>query len=795
MLLFGNATQVGARTTLGAFVAQAFGLDRGVNGVVIDAKARESLMTEIWMSDANKHLRRDSPEGSRNHVPAGDSNASTLELLPDEWVYLPIMEVRSPGWPLRKMKVDASDPSAACSDIGQWATEKDYLLPANAQSPGSGQQTIDTDTLESYLYNAPLRTGDAGDYAYFYAASPGATNVDAPPTTPAGGASQTNGIATPSWLLGFWHYIDRLKAEAATHSKQFDDLHELIDDGKFVVAALDVLDKALTLYEKDRQPEPPPSGFFQKIFTSIGEASSPDQGAKLDIGAFHAKIAPLRDKARDLLVDHPTYPIVAQFKASIDRLKAIEADPAFRALYDQFSTDRQKYPLTEQAYQMASAEYVMARVLDPDGGDAFTDGLLDAFLKGTPGDSPFLKEIAGLFGGQFSPKKAADDASSITALTVGNAPGPACLWVALTKIGFLREISKIQVAPKAPRRGFLVVLQDYVDRLVLASGVSEDTLRDWETSRPKQQTPSAQSKATAARVKAADEVAGRTQAGPRFMVLLSLVNLWAFYSGLSQASTDTGALDVGGDFLGAGLAATNLAADVVQFLIKTEQVTPAVKGAALFGRTLTSTEALALYGKLGTTLGNVASIGGIVYGVVQIAQGFSTDKTDWSKVGQGAGSILISAGYWADVYVSRRAALLVVQEGVGEIAAMTIGEGVLLGFGSALTVLGILVTIVAIAAGHQSEVMAIAYALFTPGPRKFVDTLFEQMAKSKAVTTGPDDMRSALADAKSSADSSTFVVWPIGDDTEKRLRAFGLGDDDLSLLRSIPVQPSMAAHG
>ena len=69
------------------------------------------------------------------------------------------------------------------------------------------------------------------------------------------------------------------------------------------------------------------------------------------------------------------------------------------------------------------------------------------------------------------------------------------------------------------------------------------------------------------------------------------------------------------------------------------------------------------------------------------------------------------------------------------------------------------------------------------------------MAKSKAVTTGPDDMRSALADAKSSADSSTFVVWPIGDDTEKRLRAFGLGDDDLSLLRSIPVQPSMAAHG
>ena len=80
MLLFGNATQVGARTTLGAFVAQAFGLDRGVNGVVIDAKARESLMTEIWMSDANKHLRRDSPEGSRNHVPAGDSNAQVLQI-------------------------------------------------------------------------------------------------------------------------------------------------------------------------------------------------------------------------------------------------------------------------------------------------------------------------------------------------------------------------------------------------------------------------------------------------------------------------------------------------------------------------------------------------------------------------------------------------------------------------------------------------------------------------------------------------------------------------------------------
>jgi hypothetical protein len=794
MLLFGNATQVQTRTTLGAFVGSQLQLDRPVNGIRIDDQARDALMTEIWTADANQHLRRGSPEGSRPHVPSGDSHEATLELLPDEWVYLPIMEARSPGWSLRKLPVNTSDASAACSDVAQWATENDFLLPPNGQAAASGApQTMDADTLESYLYNSLLRTGDTADVAYFYAASPTATSVDAPPTTPAGGATQTNGQATPSWLLGLWHWIDRLKAAAATHSKQYDDLHDLVADGKFVVAALDVLDKTLALYEKERLPEPAATGFFGKIFESIGQASSPDLGAKLDIAAFRAKIPPLRDKARDLLVDHPSYPAVAQFAASLDRLKAIEADPTFLSLYDQFDADRATYPMTEQAFQMAAAEFVMARALDPQGGDAVVDGLLDAFLKGTAGDSPFLREIAGLFSGKFVSKKATDDATSITALTVGNAPGPACLWVALTKLGFLREIGKIQVAPKAPRRGFLVVLQDYVDRLVVASGVPESTLRDWETSRPKSQVPSAQSKATAARLKAADEIAGRTQAGPGFMVALSLVNIWTFYSGLASANTDTGALDVTADYLSSGLAATNLAADVVQLLVKTEQVAPAVKGAALFGRTLTSAEAMTLYETLGKTLGNAAAIGGAVFGVIQIAQGYAGD--DWTKKWQGTGSVLISVGYWADVYISRHAALLVAEDVSVEVGAMTIGEGVLLGLGSAITVVGVLVSIIAIAATHQNEVMAIAYALFTPGPRKFVDTIFEQMNKSKAVVTGPDDMRSALADAKSSADSSTFVVWPIRDDAEKQLRAMGLADDDLGLLRSIPVQPALAAHG
>jgi hypothetical protein len=793
MLLFGSASQVQARTTLGAFVTSQLRLDRSINGIKIDPKARAALMTEIWMADANQHLRRDSPEGARQHVPSGDSTEATLELLPEEWVYLPVMEVQSPGWSLRTLPVSTSDAGAACSNVGQWATENDYLLPPNGQAAASGEaQSIDADTLQGYLYNSLLRSGDAAEVAYFYAASPSATKVDAPPTTPAGGESQTNGQATPSWLLGFWHYIDRLKGEAATHSKQYDELHDLIADGKFVAAALDVLDRTLTVYERERKPEAAPTGFFDKIFVSIGESASPDHGAKLDIADFHAKIPPLRDKARQLLVDQPTYPVVAQFAASLDRLKAIEADAAFQSLYEQFSADRDKYPLTEQAFQMASAEFVMARVLDPQGGDGVIDGLLDAFLKGTAGDSPFAKEIAALFSGQLG-KKAVDDSTAVAALTVGNAPGPACLWVALTKLGFLREIQKIQVAPKAPRRGFLVVLQDYVDRLVAASGVPEDTLRQWETSQPKSQTPSAQSKATAARVRAAEEVANRTQSGPRFMVYLGLVNLWAFYSGLSQANADTGALDVTGDYLSAGLAGTNLAADVVQFLASAEQAAPAVKGAALFGRTLTSAEAMSLYENLGKTLGNAAAIGGAVFGVIQIAQGIR--DRDWTKKWQGTGSILISAGYWADVYVSRHAALLVAEDATVEVGAMAVGEGVLIGVGSALTFVGILVSIIAIAATHQSEVMAIAYALFTPGPRKFVDTIFDQMAKSKAVITGPDDMRSALADAKSSADSATFVIWPIRTAAQGELRGLGLGDDDLGLLQSIPVQPVVGPHG
>jgi hypothetical protein len=175
-------------------------------------------------------------------------------------MYLPLVEVQSPGWRRHTVQVSTADTATACADIAQYAQERGLILPSTSgDAVEDAAPSIRPETLESYLYNSLLRAGQQADVAYFYAASPAAARIDAPPSTPAGGSSQVSGQATPSWLLAFWHVIDRIRHAAAAHAEAARELHNLPVDGRLVVAAIGLFDHVLAIYERERQPGPPPS--------------------------------------------------------------------------------------------------------------------------------------------------------------------------------------------------------------------------------------------------------------------------------------------------------------------------------------------------------------------------------------------------------------------------------------------------------------------------------------------------------------------------------------------------------
>jgi hypothetical protein len=177
-------------------------------------------------------------------------------------------------------------------------------------------------------------------------------------------------------------------------------------------------------------------------------------------------------------------------------------------------------------------------------------------------------------------------------------------------------------------------------------------------------------------------------------------------------------------------------------------------------------------------------------GIFQVAQGISDQ--DWNsgkwKVASGASSILMSLGYWVDVLVTNRAKAFALQLAAEDVVLGLGSTELLLGLGSAFNIAGILVGIIVIAATHQDQVMKIAYALFAPGPRKWVDTLLQQIGVTRVVAQASSGLKGAVANLQATADRGFFVTWVIRDSTLRELQALGLNDDDVGLLRSIPVQ-------
>jgi hypothetical protein len=799
-LLFGSAVRVDvqAETTFGAFVRAQL-LPRGIQGMVPDDASFASLLDEIWNADANQYLRQGVGDGDRGHAPAGDTTTATWCLYPDEWVYLPILEVQSPGWRIRRLTVSTSDAGRACDLIAQFCLEKDLVLPAVSGAPTSdATPAIPPDALEGYLYNSLLRRGLQSEFVYFYAASPLASNLDVPPSTPAGGVTTVNGRATPLWLPRFWHYIDRIRGIAGAHAGNARELHELSVDGRFVVAALGLLDKVLALYQRDCAPGPPPSGVLDATLQNIANAYSPDHGLTLDIDALRRALPDLRSKARRELVDTPAWPAIAHFNATLAQLKALETEDAFQEIYAQFDADRALYPRTAQAFQLALADFVNARSIDPDGDSAVL-ALLNAFLKGVAGDSPITKEIALAFSGAGIPQaaQARDEASAIanlTAFSVGNTPGPASLWVSLTRLGLVTSIGTF--GPKAAGQTssqWRASYRDYMARLAAASGITAATLAKLEGKAgitPNRQ-PGKLARAFASAAFGAEELAKKTQSGPWMTTGMGLLSLWGIYAGLKQVEDEKGGL---GAYVmdGAAIAQAGgeLAGAVVQVMGSPAVMTECSSIASFLGASFDAGKGMAMFRKLsedllGPALGTFVGL----YGVAQVVQGATANGgVDWSKVGSGAGAFFQSAGYWADVLVTRQAKLLVTETAI-EIAGVAVDAELLLGLGAAFNVAGIVVGVIVIAATHKDLVMKAAYALFTPGPQKWVDTVLKQLKVTKAIVTGSAALVNGISQAQAASDQSTYVTWMVGPDTEKALRALGLGDDDLSLLRSIPATP------
>jgi hypothetical protein len=382
-------------------------------------------------------------------------------------------------------------------------------------------------------------------------------------------------------------------------------------------------------------------------------------------------------------------------------------------------------------------------------------------------------------------------------MTGGNAPGPMALWVAVTKLAFVAEIRKIAVAPKGYRRGNPRVLKDFMKKLLYASGVAESVLEEWESDQPASRMPPTVARAIARRIAAADQVAGRTQSGSKFMIGLSVLNLWAIYSSIASAVDDTDAamkaadsddfaknwLNVTGDAVSGSSALLNLSADIAQLALNRATAKAAAATAPLL-REVLQARVQDLAG-LAQRFGYYVGVLGAAAAVFQLYKAQKQDDS-WGKV-QAWGNLAMAAGYWLDVIVSRYGATIALRLGLAEVGALVVGEAVMLALGSVLTVVGILVTVVAIAATHWDEIMRLAYALFAPGTQKFVDTFLNQIGACRAVVVGPASVRSALQAAVDASSHAAYVTWTAPEKVDDELRGLGLAASDLKLLKSIPT--------
>jgi hypothetical protein len=156
MLIFGRAIRVEQRTTVGEILYKQGRLSD--LPIPIDPIALDALAEETWNAPANEHLRRTADESVRKHNPVEDARACTLDLLPDEWIYRPILERSLPGWQLQQVQVDTADAEVAASYVSAWADENGFGLPqeATAYVPGT-PPSLDSETLKSYVLNAPFR--------------------------------------------------------------------------------------------------------------------------------------------------------------------------------------------------------------------------------------------------------------------------------------------------------------------------------------------------------------------------------------------------------------------------------------------------------------------------------------------------------------------------------------------------------------------------------------------------------------------------------------------------------------
>jgi hypothetical protein len=538
------------------------------------------------------------------------------------------------------------------------------------------------------------------------------------------------------------------------------------------------------------------------MLQSVADARSPDHGLTLDIRRLRAALPALRSKARQALVDAPSWPAIAHFHATLSNLTDIESDPGFAALYAQFDADRTRYPATEQAFQIAVADYVHARVVAPDSDGPATD-LLKAFWDLQAGDSPMLQEIVAVFSGRTQKYSQALDETTalanLTALSVGNTPGPSALWVSLSRLSLVVSIGSFDPQSGQTGTAYRKAYRDYMARLANAAGITDSVLQELEEKariKPSR-LPGKIAKAFAAAAAGAEQIASEKQAGVAWTSGMSLINLWGILAGLRQYKLDRNHgkrwAVIALDFASTTQAGVGLAADVAQIL------------ATQADRAACDTTARALTvgfesARTGLFFGGVVKLLGHVNGIFAGLFGFFTMYEGVTNASQlettsGLSSVLMSAGYWADVWVTSRAKAFVVQEASLTVAGTAIDADILLAAGSVLNVAGILIAVTLLAYTNQNALLAALRALSAPGPMKWVDAVLQQLGAALVIATAPSDVRAALAQVRDAANGSTFVTWPISDRVQNELRAWGATDNDLSMLRSIPALGSVEHPG
>jgi hypothetical protein len=784
-----NATSF--KVVFGDFVSDQLNLRASIGAISLTEATLDAIFDEIWNADVNAGLV--ATQGSRAHIPPSDSRTRSFELVPEEWVVLPIMPPTLPDWTLQALPVMAGDDiDATCTKIVAFCKASNLQLPP-LPGPWVAGSNITADALRENFFNAQLRRGSTADVVYFFTADAAATPADVPPSTDAGGGVTVSVKATPDWLVPFLHYIDRMKAEAYAHSQAYESLRNLVADGKVAVEALNVADNAMTLLEGQVVPAPP-TNILGKALDRIGRSSYPLMTQKLDIADFHAKLRALRDLAQTEYVDNANFPQKVVFQSSLTALAGIENEAAFARHYAKFDAARAAYPVTAHAYQIACASYIAARVLHPDS-DPYTGNILDVFDKGTAGTTPVSMEVTHIFNGTTK----MNDAAALAAMTVGNAPGPSTLWLWLTKLSLIRQIKNVPPgaggSPGSVNKN--AVLFRYVRNLATSFGIPESTLTDWGTTQSKLGlTPTPEARAVSARMAALNGQASSVQSGPLWMAPLSLLDLWGLFSAMADAKKDHG-LAAAADAGSAATSAANFVGAVSQGLAGVGDAAAAStrtgllgKAATILGAVLGDATTLGMLTKTASVFGLIASFGGAIVGGIQIAQGIRDG--DLVKVAAGAGAVLTSFGFWIGEYATARAPLLFARSATAEILGITFTEVGLVELGACLGLIGVLISIVALAAMHWDAITTFVAKQVTPGARQFVDVLLAKLGGANVLSAGPAGVRTALDAAVAAAAAAKFSVWfhdfdQTDDLPTLKLRAIRMSEDDIKIFGAWPV--------